>query len=61
MIDSKLDGILKELIPLAERGKVPRFLDNAKDIEKLSGMVEDIRDATMEYQVGSQNDCPLPI
>jgi hypothetical protein len=52
-VGSKLDDILKDLIPLAQRGKVTRFLNNAEDVEKLSGMVEDIRDAMMEYQVCS--------
>jgi hypothetical protein len=52
-----LDDILKDLIPLAQRGKVTRFLNNAEDAEKLSGMVEDIRDAMMEYQVRPQNTC----
>jgi hypothetical protein len=52
LVVSKLDSILEELIPLAQRGKVTRFLNNTQDADKLSGMVEDIRDAMMEYQVG---------
>jgi len=30
---------------------VTRFLNSAKDVDKLSGLVEDIRDAMMDYQV----------
>ena len=45
---------------LAERGKVTRFLTNTEDVGKLSGMVDDIRDAMMEYQVGRQDTCHNP-
>ena len=47
----KLDKVLQDLIPLAERGKVTRFLNSTEDTGKLSGLVEDIRDAIMDYQV----------
>ena len=36
---------------MAQRGKVTRFLTSAEDSDKLGGMVDDIRDAMMEYQV----------
>ena len=39
------------LNPLAERGKITRFLDNVRDGEILRGLAEDIRDAMTEYQV----------
>lgn len=60
MIDSKLDNILQDLIPMAQQGKVTRFLSGTKDADELSGMVEDIRDALMEYQVRQQSACPHP-
>ena len=47
----KLENILRELTPLEQRGKITRFLDGTKDADKLSGVVEDIRDAMMDYQV----------
>ena len=47
----KLDKVLQDLIPLAERGKVTRFLSSTEDVDKLSGLVEDIHDAMMDYQV----------
>jgi len=51
----KLDKVLKDLIPLAERGKVTRFLNSAEDVDRLWGLAEDIRDAMMDYQVCAQN------
>jgi len=51
----KLDNILQDLIPLVKRGKVTRFLNGAEDTDKLSGLVDDIRDAMMDYQVCPQN------
>ena len=50
-LDRKLINILQDLVPLAQQGKVTRFLNNAKDAEKLGGLIEDIRDAMLEYQV----------
>ena len=55
MISRKLDNILRELIPLEQRGKVTRFLNSADDVNKLNDLAEDIRDAMMDYQVRSQN------
>jgi hypothetical protein len=54
MLDSKLNKILKDLVPLSQRGKVTQFLTSADDADKLGGMVDDIRDAMMEYQVRPQ-------
>ena len=54
-LDRKLDDVLQDLIPLAEQGKVTRFLNSAEDADKLGGLVEDIRDAMMDYQVHPQN------
>ena len=56
----KLDKVLQELTPLAERGKITRFLNSTEDVDKLSGLVEDIRDAMMDYQVGPQGSCTNP-
>jgi hypothetical protein len=57
VVDSKLDNILKDLTPMTQRGKVTRFLSSAGDVEKLSGMADDIREALMEYQVRRQIAC----
>jgi hypothetical protein len=50
----KFNNILNNLKALAQRGTVMRILKNAEDMGRLSGIVEDIRDAMMEYQVGPQ-------
>ena len=47
----KLDGVLHELKPLVDQGKIAGFFLNVKNSEKLGGLAEDIRDAMMEYQV----------
>ena len=36
---------------MVDQGKVKGFFINAKNADKLGGLVEDIRDAMMEYQV----------
>jgi len=41
---------------LAEQGKVEGFFANAKNADMLSGLVRDIHNAMMEYQVCGQNE-----
>jgi len=36
---------------LRRQGKIEGFLNNAANVDKIGGIVEDIRDAIMEYQV----------
>ena len=47
----KLEGFRSDLIELAGQGKVERFLNNVGNANALGGLLEDIRDAMMEYQV----------
>ena len=47
----KLQDARRDLAPLEEQGKVKGFFNNAENAGKLVGLVEDIRDAIMEYQV----------
>ena len=47
----KLQGILRDLVPLEEEGKVEGFFNNAENAGKLGDLVEDVRDAVMDYQV----------
>ena len=56
-----LEKIVQELEPLAEQGKVEGFFNNVKNADKLGGLVEDIRDAVMEYQVRNQNKFTSPM
>ena len=52
----KLDNVLRDLIPLVERGKVTRFLNSTEDVDRLGNLAEDIRIAIMDYHV-----CPWSI
>jgi len=46
-----LQGVCGELALLGEQGTVEGFFNNVENADKLSSLVEDIRDAAMEYQV----------
>ena len=41
---------------MAKQEKVEGFFNNVKNAEKLGDLVEDIRDAAMDYQVRDQNE-----
>ena len=47
----KLERIHKNLAQLAKQGTVEGFLKNVWNAERLGGLLEDVRDAMMEYQV----------
>jgi len=40
---------------MAEQGNIEGFFSNTKNADLLSGLVGDIHDATMDYQVCSQS------
>ena len=50
-IARSLEDIYRGLARLETQGKVEGFFKNVENADKLSGAVEDIRDAMMEYQV----------
>ena len=52
-IGRKLEDINRDLATLGEQGKTKGFFNNVENAEKLSGLVEDVRDAMMDYQVRS--------
>lgn len=54
-IARKLEIVLRNLNPLEEQGGIVGFLKNANDAQKLKGLVEDIRDAIMDYLVCTSN------
>lgn len=58
-IGRKLQGFRRDLAVLGEQGIVKGFLMNVENANRLSGLVEDIRDAVMAYQVCSSNG-PFP-
>ena len=47
----KLHHVRRDLLPLEKQGKVEGFLKNSENSGKLGSLVEDIRNAMMEYQV----------
>jgi len=47
----KLQDIRRDLAPLEGQGKVAGFFNNLENAGKLGGLVEDIRDAMIDYQV----------
>ena len=40
---------------MEQRGKIARLLNGTEDADKLGGLVEDIRDAMVDYQVRPQS------
>ena len=50
-MDRKLERARQDLALLEERGKIEDFLKNVRNTDKLGSMLEDIRDAIIEYQV----------
>jgi len=46
---------------LVEQGRVEGFFNNVKNADKLGDLVEDIRDAVMDYQVRNQNELTSPM
>ena len=42
VVDRKLKNVLQELQPLEKQGKVEGFFTNAKNSDKLAGLVENI-------------------
>jgi len=54
VIGRKLQKILQELELVAKQGNVEGFLNNAKNADKVRGLVGDIGDAVMDYQVCCQ-------
>jgi len=54
-IGRKLQDVCRDLSPLKEQGKVEGFFNNTENAGKLGRLVEDIRDAMMEYQVCASN------
>ena len=52
----KLNNVLRELELLAEQGKAVGFFNNIDNADKLWGLVEDIRDAVMDYQVRNRRN-----
>ena len=55
----KLEEVHRELDLLAAQGKTAGFLTNAESAQRVNGLVEDIRQVMMDYQVRAST-CPPP-
>ena len=55
-IGRKLEEIRQELALLGEQGKTRGFFNNVENAEKLDGLVEDLRDVMIDYQVRALNN-----
>ena len=53
----KLQDVGRELVLLKKQGKAKGFFNNTENAGKLSSLVEEIRDAMMEYQVYGPATC----
>ena len=50
-IGRKLEDTRQDLALLGEQGKTEGFFNNVENADKLDGLVEDVRDAVIDYQV----------
>ena len=50
-IARKLEDVFQSLTPPEDQGKVLEFLTNAENAQRINGLVEDVCEALMEYQV----------
>ena len=55
-IARKLEGICQSLTPPEKQGNVVEFLTNTENAQRINGVVEDIHEAFMEYQVCTLKD-----
>ena len=50
-VTRKLQAVHQALGLVAKQGNIEGFFRNLENVDRFSGLVEDIRDAMMEYQV----------
>ena len=55
-ITRKLEYVDQELALLAGQGKAAEFLANTENAQRINGLVEDIREVMMDYQVCASNN-----
>ena len=54
-LSRKLDDILEDLAPLERLDKAKQFLDSTQNLNMLCGLIADIHDVVMDYQVCPQS------
>ena len=50
-IDRRLGDVHQDLTTLAKQGNIVEFLASAENVQRINGLVEDIREVMMDYQV----------
>ena len=50
-VDRKLEVVRQALDPMATQKDIAQFLNNTENAQKLNDLVDDIREAVMDYQV----------
>ena len=50
-IARKLGDVHQDLASLAEQENITGFLTSAENVQRINGLVEDIREALLDYQV----------
>ena len=58
-VSRKLQAVTQDLDLVVKQGNIEGFFRNLENADRFSGLVEDIRDAMVEYQVCS-NSASLP-
>jgi len=59
VIDSKLGDVRQALDPMTIQGDIARFLSNAENAQELNDLVDDIREAVVDYQVRTSRGLTL--
>jgi len=59
-IGRKLEGVHQGLTLPQEQGKLVQFLTNTENAQKINSLVEDVREALIDYQVCTSNYLLLP-
>ena len=57
----KLDDVRQVLDPMATRNDIVQFLSNAENAQRLNDLVDDIREAVMDYQVRTSEGLALSV
>jgi len=60
-ISRKLKGVHQALDPMTTQGDIAQFLSNTENAQKLNDLVDDIREAVMDYQVRTSEGLALSV
>ena len=61
MTTRKLEGVSQALDLVAAQKNITQFLSNAENAQKLNDLVDDIREAVMDYQVCTESRGVVPV